>query len=188
MVAQLLEDSFGFAAFLGFGLSLGQFVCDRGFKPWIAGKAEDIVNAVRLATSPTIGGYILAKVDNQPYEPGSHRVQQTAWAGATYLVAPWTFSIAYYHLSQNPFLTAGSGGATCAMQTSNNIATGAIGNKTGSNCPGDYRQGSVLVEYAFSKHLDLYGGISYSEATGGVASGYINDNTALILTGMRLKF
>ncbi len=51
MVAQFLEDSFGFAAFLGFGLSLGQFVCDRGFKPWIAGKAEDIVNAVRLAPS-----------------------------------------------------------------------------------------------------------------------------------------
>ena len=179
----------------------GRYSFDGGLKDGVAASKltlfagyqySDRANPVAADQAPagttTIGGYILAKVDNQPYEPGSHRVQQTAWAGATYLVAPWTFSIAYYHLSQNPFLTAGSGGATCAMQTSNNIATGAIGNKTGSNCPGDYHQGSVLVEYAFSKHLDLYGGISYSEATGGVASGYINDNTALILTGMRLKF
>jgi hypothetical protein len=64
----------------------------------------------------------------------------------------------------------------------------AIGNKTGSNCPGDYNQGSILVEYTLSKDLDVYGGVSYSEAIGGVASGYINDNTALFLTGVRLKF
>jgi predicted porin len=151
-------------------------------------QANPVVADQAPAGTTTIGGYILAKVDNQPYEPGSHRIQQTAWAGATYAVAPWAFSIAYYHLSQNAFLTTGSGGATCALQTSNNIATGAIGNKTGSNCPGDYHQGSVLVEYTFSKHLDLYGGVSYSEATGGVASGYINNNTALFLTGICLKF
>ena len=34
---------------LAFALSLGQFVCDQGFKPWIAGKAEDVVDAVSLA-------------------------------------------------------------------------------------------------------------------------------------------
>ena len=153
---------------------------------------SDRANPVAADQAPagttTIGGYILAKVDNQPYEPGSHRIQQTEWAGATYSVGPWAFSIAYYHLSQNAFLTTGSGGATCAMQTSNNVATGAIGNKTGSNCPGDYNQGSVLIEYTFSKHFDVYGGVSYSEASGGVASGYINDNTALFLTGVRLRF
>ena len=40
----------------------------------------------------------------------------------------------------------------------------------------------------FSKHLGVYGGVSCSEAGGGVGSGYINDNTALFLTGIRLKF
>ena len=177
------------------------FELDGGLKDEVAGSRltlftgyqySDRANPAAADQAPagttTIGGYILAKVDNQPYEPGSHRIQQTAWAGATYAVAPWAFSVAYYHLSQNAFLTTGSGGATCAMQTSNNIATAAIGNKTGSNCPGDYHQGSILVEYTFSKHLDLYGGVSYSEATGGVASGYINDNTALFMTGVRLKF
>ncbi len=32
------------------------------------------------------------------------------------------------------------------------------------------------IEYTFSQHLDVYGGLSYSEANGGVASGYINDH------------
>jgi hypothetical protein len=47
LVAQLLEEAFGFAAVLGFGFNLGQFTCDQGFKPWIAGKAEDVVDAVK---------------------------------------------------------------------------------------------------------------------------------------------
>ena len=49
LVAQFLEKAFGFAAFGGFRASLGQLVCDRGFEPWIAGEAENIVNAVVLA-------------------------------------------------------------------------------------------------------------------------------------------
>ena len=36
-------------AVLGFGLSLGQFICDQGFQPLIAGEAENVVNAVGLA-------------------------------------------------------------------------------------------------------------------------------------------
>ena len=179
----------------------GKYSFDGGIKDEVAGSKltlftgyqhSDRANPAAADQAPagttTIGGYILAKVDNQPYEPGSHRFQQTAWAGATYGIGRWAFSVAYYRLSQNAFLTTGSGGATCAMQTSNDIATGAIGNKTGSNCPGDYNQGSILIEYTFSKHLDVYGGVSYSEASGGVASGYINDNTALFLTGVRLRF
>ena len=31
---------------LAFSLCLGQFVCDQGFEPGIAGKAEDVVDAV----------------------------------------------------------------------------------------------------------------------------------------------
>ena len=46
LVAQLLEEAFRLAASLGFGLNLGQFLCDQSFKPRIAGEAEDVVNAV----------------------------------------------------------------------------------------------------------------------------------------------
>jgi predicted porin len=116
----------------------------------------------------TIGGYVLAQINNQPYLPGSHSIQQTEWTGATYGIGSWAISAAYYHLSQNAFLTTSGGGPTCAMQTSHNIATNAIGNKTGDNCPGDYNQGSFLIDYTFNKYFDVYGGVSYSDASGGV--------------------
>ena len=48
LVAQLLEEVFGFAAFPGSDFGLGQFVGDQGFKPWISGKAEYILHAVIL--------------------------------------------------------------------------------------------------------------------------------------------
>ena len=56
LVAQPLEVAFGFAAFLGFGFSPGQFVCNQGFQSFVAGKAENVVNAVSL----TPGHQILA--------------------------------------------------------------------------------------------------------------------------------
>ena len=40
LVAQFLEYAFGFAAFLGFGLGLGQFVCDLSFEPGVAGQGR----------------------------------------------------------------------------------------------------------------------------------------------------
>ena len=49
LVADFLEEAFGFAAFFGFGLSLGEFVCDRSFEPGVTGKTEDIMNPVVLA-------------------------------------------------------------------------------------------------------------------------------------------
>ena len=49
LVAQLLEEARRLAAFLGFGFSLGEFVCDRGFEPCVAGKAEDLVDLVILS-------------------------------------------------------------------------------------------------------------------------------------------
>jgi hypothetical protein len=53
------------------------------------------------------------------------------------------------------------------------------------SCAGGYDQGSFLVQYSFSKHLDVYDGISNSQASGGV-SGYINgDRTS---DWVRLKF
>ena len=48
LVAQFLEKPFGFAAFLGFGFSFRQFVPNGSFEPWIAGEAENVVDAVSL--------------------------------------------------------------------------------------------------------------------------------------------
>jgi hypothetical protein len=49
LISQLLEDALRFAAFFRLQRSFGQFLRDPGFKPWIAGKAEDIVDVIILA-------------------------------------------------------------------------------------------------------------------------------------------
>ncbi len=143
------------------------------------------------AGSTTIGGYVLQTVNNQPYAAGSAKTLQTAWAGARYeLPSGWSFTGAYYRMSQDDYLTNASAGSnTCAHITASNKANAAyVGNTTASNCSGDLNQGSLLADYQFNKHFDIYGGVSYSEAGGGLASGFLQSNTAVFVTGTRLRF
>jgi predicted porin len=143
------------------------------------------------AGSTTIGGYQLETVNNQPYARVAGKILQTMWTGAKYeLPSGWSFTGAYYHMGQEAYLTSAAGGKnTCAYITASNKANAAyLGNATASNCSGDLNQGSFLADYQFNKHLDVYGGISYSEVGGGLASGFLNTNTAVFVTGTRLRF
>ena len=92
-------------------------------------------------------------------------------------------------MSQDDYLTNASAGSnTCAHITASNKANAAyVGNTTASNCSGDLNQGSLLADYQFNKHFDIYGGVSYSEAGGGLASGFLQSNTAVFVTGTRLN-
>jgi predicted porin len=139
--------------------------------------------------SYTAGGYQMYTVNNQPFALGSDKILQTAWAGAKYETGPWAFTAAYYHLTQDAFLLNSAAGSTCAQQTNHNISVGAAGVKTGSNCGGNTDTVSGLVDYTFTKHFDVYGGVSWSQVDGGLSSGFIGglDNTT-VMTGMRLKF
>jgi len=49
-------------------------------------------------------------------------------------------------------------------------------------------QTSFLIDYAFNKHFDAYAGVSYMNNGGGLDSGYLTDNMATFMTGLRLKF
>ncbi|MGO8955114.1 MAG: porin [Rhodomicrobium sp.] len=159
------------------------------------------------AGSTTIGGYEYAMLNNNPYAPGSGKTMQTAWAGARYeLPSGWSFTGAYYHLSQDAYTADGnyytpsaaaggtksSGPYNCAQgNVSNSLQKGvgnAFGITAGAMCAGDLNQGSFLVDYQFNKHFDVYSGISYSEVAGGLSSGYLNSNMTTFATGMRLKF
>ena len=137
--------------------------------------------------SSTAGGYQMFSVTNQPYAIGSDRVLQTEWGGAKYEMGPWAFTGAYYHLGQNEYIT--SAGRNCAAATAHNVATAALGVKTGSNCSGDTDTVSGLVDYTFNKHFDMYAGVAWSDVSGGLSSGFVGslDNTTF-MTGMRLKF
>ncbi len=143
------------------------------------------------AGSETIGGYELLTVNNQPYAPGSNKVLQTFWAGAKYeLSSGLSFAAAYYRFGQSAYLTSAAAGTnTCASITASNKANAAfVGNPVASNCAGDLNQGSFLVDYPLNKHFDLYSGISYSQAEGGLACGFLSGNTTVFVSGLRLRF
>ena len=145
----------------------------------------------------TIGGYrYLTTTSLTAQAFGSDRIRETAWAGVSYEDGPWKLVGAWYGLAQNSFLA--NGGVTCASLTTTNISNKAkglyVGNTTGSNCSGDFNQGSFLIDYTFNRHLDLYAGVTFTDQTGGLnggsttTSGSLADNTWAVATGLRLKW
>ncbi len=117
------------------------------------------------------------------------KVLQFFWTGAKYeLPSGWSFTGAYYHVSQNSFV---QDSAPC-------VAGGA--SKT--DCAGSFNQGSFLVDYRFNKHFDVYSGITYAVVDNGLASGFpgtpgakfgfagtgTSVNTTSFMSGVRLKF
>jgi predicted porin len=118
----------------------------------------------------------------------TQKVQQIYWAGAKYELS-WglSFTAAYYHLSQNSYV---ADGAPCVL-----------GGASKSDCAGSFNQGSFLVNYAFTKHLDIYSGVSYGIVYNGLASGFpgtpgakfglagagTSIDTFVWMTGLRVK-
>ncbi len=127
------------------------------------------------AGSSTIGGYQMYTVNLTPYAAGADRILQTEWAGAKYEVGAWSFTGAYYHLSQDFYKTA--------------TVTASCSSNAHGNCAGDTQTVSGLIDYTFNKHFDVYAGVAYSDVSGGLSNGFVGalDNTTVV-TGMRLKF
>ncbi len=143
----------------------------------------------------TIGGYQYVATGLLAF--GSDRIRETAWAGASYEDGPWKFVGAWYFLSQNSFLSTATGlvagtniaANTCAGATlTAQRTTTFVGTRVGSNCSGDLNQGSFLIDYTFNRHLDLYAGVTFMEQTGGLNSGFLEDNIWEVATGVRIKW
>ena len=155
--------------------------------------------------STTLGGYFLGTVNNEPYAPWSSRDLNTEWVGARLEIPTgWAFALAYYHFGQDNYINRATlttpGGTpgtpdtfnTCAQTTQSDInarnAGKFVGNVVGPNCASDYNQVSFLVDYTFNKYFDVYGGVSYSDLSGGLANGFLNDNILSFASGVRLRF
>jgi hypothetical protein len=121
----------------------------------------------------TIGGYQYLTSGNLAF--GTDKILQTVWAGARFETGPWAVTGAWYYVDQNSFLSAT--GANCTTVTNNNLKSKTAGffqgNPVATNCSGNFNQGSFLVDYTFNRHFDIYAGVSYSEISGGLNSGYL---------------
>jgi predicted porin len=135
----------------------------------------------------TIGGYQYYYLNMMPYASGSSRVLQTMWTGAKYQFASGlSFTGAFYRYLQDEYI---SNKGTCAKVTSKNMTTnGYVGVRTGANCAGALNETSFVIDYPLDKHFDVYTGAAYSEAGGGLSSGYLNTSMATFTSGIRLRF
>jgi len=128
-----------------------------------------------------IGGYILGAVNNLAFR--TDKDLDVFWGGVGYQTGKWSFTGAYYGEHQNSYLT-GAASSTCATTT----AAVAFGVKVGSNCAGNFNVASFVIDYQVIKRVDVYSGVSYSSATGGFVSGFINTNDLNWVSGVRVRF
>jgi predicted porin len=106
------------------------------------------------------GGFILTNPNNAAFP--NDRILQTAWFGVKYSVTPsLDVTGAYYHEWQNSF---GSGANTgCNTVVSN-------------QCSGTLDAVSLVVDWRFARHMDMYAGAMWSQVQNGLASGFLQTN------------
>jgi predicted porin len=106
------------------------------------------------------GGFILTNPNNTNFP--NDKILQTAWIGAKYSVTQ-AFDItgAYYHEWQNSF---GAG----ALAGCNTVVS--------SQCSGTLDAVSLVADWRFARHMDMYAGVMWSQVTNGLASGFLQTN------------
>ena len=126
------------------------------------------------------GGYLLSGVEDNNLD--SSKIVQVFWTGVKYAYDSDTdITLSYYHEWQNDFRVP----ATCSP---------AAGFR--SSCAGTLDEVSLYADYRFTKRLDGYVGIAYSDVTGGLAIAiphgpgvpYFYDNNVAPTAGVRFAF
>jgi predicted porin len=150
--------------------------CDAGAFKAFAGYENITYGAPDLGLiavgSSTIGGYQIASVTTNSYT--HHKILQVPWAGLKYSITPkWIVTGAFYHYDQNSYAT----GKTAGCST-----------PSASNCSGTENAWSLLLEYQYNTHVDMYGGLLQSAVSGGLSSGYLANAATSTTAGVRLSF
>ncbi len=122
-----------------------------------------------LPGSTAIGGYLLGVINNTSYT--NNKLLQVYWTGARWAITPrFSVDVGYYREHQNSY--SGNG----------------CGNTSLPTCRGDLNAGSVVFDYRLSPRFDVYAGAMYSEVSGGLASGFLYNNTIDPAIGTRFAF
>jgi predicted porin len=131
------------------------------------------------------GGYIGGAVNNLNFI--TTKTLQTAWVGVRYAITP-TLDItgAYYHEWQNSFVTSANSVAAGAGTLINNGAVIGAGQNVGGNCTdarssacsGTLDAVSLVIDWRFARHVDVFAGVMWSQVQGGLANGFLQTNPA----------
>jgi hypothetical protein len=98
---------------------------------------------------------------------------RAAWTGIRVAVRDeLDIAGAYYHYYQNDYNTT-----ACTE-----------GGLSAPSCRGTLNALSAMVDYRPSGRVDAYAGVMWSNATGGLASGYLNTQNIGPAAGLRVRF
>jgi predicted porin len=118
-----------------------------------------------LAPGAIQEGAVLVLTNNTFYNVA--KVLQTGWVGAKYAI---TRDLDIYggvwHLQQNNFASTTATLQACSLNTNQS-----------SQCNGAQDAASVVVDWRFAKHVDLYAGVMYGRQSGGFSNGFASAAT-----------
>ena len=124
------------------------------------------------AGTETIGGYVLAFVNNEAFP--NNKYLQVYWAGVKYPVATnFDVTAAYYGYHQNAYGTGANAGCSTALS---------------GTCAGALNAFSLAGDYRLSKRFDTYAGFMWSGVRDGLANGYLYKNNWNPTIGLRFQF
>jgi predicted porin len=152
-------------------------------------------------TYTLLGGYPGVVQPNAFVKPDD---QQVVWVGAKYaLLSNLDAAVGYYYEWQNNFTAVGKATTTeyyttaCGPSTAN-AAVGSpnvVANANHASCAGYQEAISGMLDWRPVKRVDIYGGVMYSEVTGGFANAsnskyYAFDhvNNTAFTGGVRVSF
>ena len=126
------------------------------------------------------GGYLLSGVEDNNLD--SPKIVQVFWTGVKYAYDKKTdITLSYYRQTQNDFRIPSTCSPTAGFR---------------SSCAGALDEISLYTDHHFTKRLDIYAGVAYSDVSGGLAIAiphgpgvpYRYDNNAAPTAGARYAF
>jgi predicted porin len=120
----------------------------------------------------TIGGYVLAYVNNTAYDV--NKTLKVFWAGLKWPVTPeLDLIVSYDGYKQDAFATGADAGC---------------GSNISSKCSGTENTAGLVLDYKLSKRFDTYIGTFWSQVNDGLSNEFLNTSTTTTTAGIRFKF
>jgi predicted porin len=145
-----------------------------------------------LSSLTIIGDYQLNPTGINYHAYMTDKQLDVYWIAGEYKITPkLTLVSAWYHADQNAYVTASlpnAKGVISAMPcTTTGQGPAAVGGIQ-SNCAGSLDWVSGLIDYQWTKRLDIYAGISFTEVHDGLSSGFTYTSTINPTLGSRFRF
>ena len=124
------------------------------------------------------------------------RILQIAWIGGKWQATDHlVVQAAYYHYWQNSYGNGAAGVVTTAAPagapastTKTTFGPAGCSSNAFSTCSGYIDYASLVFDYVFTKHFDMYAGVMYSFGAGGLVNGYLNSWNVAPTIGARYSF